>query len=644
MCGIAGIVGGNAAAWAGKLAGALLRLLEHRGPDDHGWLAYSSRQVYKGRGEPCSLGAEVVLLHRRLSILDRSEGGWQPMGTPDGRHFIIFNGEIYNYLELRDELETLGHVFHSHSDTEVLLHAYVEWGRAALNKLVGMFAFAVLDTLERRLFLARDFFGIKPLYYIASPGRFAFASEIKPLLELPDVTRAANPQRLFEYLRFGRTDHGGDTLFAVIAQLPAAHYLEISLDRPHIVQPVRYWDVDVDDRIDISLDEATVRLRELFLDSVRLHLRSDVPVGAALSGGIDSSAIVAAMRVVEPRLDLHTFTYVADEPGLSEERWAKLAGDCAGATSHRIQPCSEELIDDLDRIVYQQEEPFGSTSIYAQHRVFQHAREVGIPVMLDGQGADELLGGYRSYLAARFASLLRRGRWLEASKFLKRSAKLPGSGGAKRLLLQSGGFLLPGYCKTLGHRLLGEDLMPDWLNAGWFRDRGVRPVSQGRIGSRNVLRSQLYQTLAETSLPMLLRYEDRNSMAHSIESRVPFLTPGLVSFVLRLPEHYLIAPDGTSKSVFRRAMRGIVPDAVLDRKDKVGFATPEQDWLSGMSSWVERVLGSETAKRIPALDEAEMLEEWRAIRLGRRPFDFRVWRWVNLIRWAERFEVEFDHV
>jgi asparagine synthase (glutamine-hydrolysing) len=641
MCGIAGILGAGATAGAGRLAGALLRVLEHRGPDDHGWLALFGEQVRQGRGLPQADGADAVLVHRRLSILDRSDAGWQPMGTPDGRHFIVYNGEIYNYLELRDELEALGHVFRSHSDTEVLLHAYLEWGPSALRRLVGMFAFAILDVHGRRLFLARDFFGIKPLYYACPRSSFAFASEIKALLELPGIGRDVNPQRLFEYLRFGRSDHGGDTMFAAVSQLPAAHFLEVSLDRPHVTTPVRYWQVDVDDRLDISLDEATAQVREMFLENVRLHLRSDVPVGAALSGGIDSSAIVAAMRAIEPRLDLHAFTYVADDPALSEERWAQVAGDRAGAEIHWVQPHSGELLDDLDRLIYHQEEPFGSTSIYAQHRVFRLAREAGIPVMLDGQGADELLGGYRSYLAARFASLVRQGRWVEAGRFLVRSSRLPGAGGMVRLLLQSGGLLCPPFCKALAHQILGEDLMPAWMNASWFHARGVRPIDGKRLGARDMLRGQLYQTLAETSLPMLLRYEDRNSMAHSIESRVPFLTPSLVSFVLRLPEEYLIAPDGTSKSVFRRAMRDIVPDAVLDRKDKVGFVTPEKGWLSGMNGWVERVLASETAQQIPALRGAGLREEWRRIREGRRPFDFRVWRWVNLVRWAERFEVAF---
>jgi asparagine synthase (glutamine-hydrolysing) len=640
MCGIAGML------WTepveSRFVTGPLRLLKHRGPDDHGWLLLTPHGIQRGRGQPPEGPAQAVLLHRRLSILDLSNAGWQPMSSADGRFHLVFNGEIYNYLELRGELEALGHVFRSHSDSEVLLEAFARWGREALSRLVGMFAFAILDTAARTLLVVRDFFGIKPLYYVHLPGGFAFASEIKALLDLPGLKRQVNPHRLYDYLRFGLTDHGGQTLFSQIRQLPAAHCLEVPMDCAGEVSPVRYWQVNLEDRLDLSLEEAALRLRDLFLESVRLHLRSDVPVGAALSGGIDSSAIVTTMRRLEPRLDLHTFSYVADDAAVSEERWIDTVGRAARAVVHKVQPAPEELVDDLDRLVYQQDEPFGSTSIYAQDRVFRLARESGITVMLDGQGADEMLGGYRPYLAARLASLLRQGRLGSAYSFWKRAALVPGSGGRKRLLLHAGALALPRGLKGWGLRLTGKSRLPAWLNETWFARRGVR--AQPRrcpTAAADVLRMELQQSVAETSLPMLLRYEDRNSMAHSIESRVPFLTPALVSFVLRLPEEHLIGRDATSKNVFRLAMRGLVPDAVLDRKDKIGFATPEQRWLGALRPWVEKTLSSEAARRVPALVAEAMRAEWREVQEGKKPFDSRVWRWVNLIRWAERFDVTF---
>jgi asparagine synthase (glutamine-hydrolysing) len=332
---------------------------------------------------------------------------------------------------------------------------------------------------------------------------------------------------------------------------------------------------------------------------------------------------------------------VADDPALSEERWVRTAGGRAGATLHTVRAKPEELTTDLDRLIRLQDEPFGSTSIYAQYRVFRLAREAGIKVMLDGQGADELLGGYRPYLAARLASLVRGERWTEAVRFLTRAARLPGTGGVRGVLFQTGGLLCPPRLERLARRLAGKDMMPAWLNGSWFAARGVAARSEARPRRRRVLHEQLRCALAETSLPMLLRYEDRNSMAHSIESRVPFLTPALAEFVLRLPEPYLIAPDGTSKHVFRRAMRGIVPDEVLDRRDKIGFATPERGWMVRLRPWVEQVLASDAARHIPALVGPAMRHEWQAVLRGRRPFDFRIWRWVNLIRWAELLQVDF---
>ncbi len=641
MCGIVGLIFTSPRDKVAERASAMLSRLKHRGPDDHGWLCYSRSVKRAGRGELPFVPMEAVMLHRRLSILDLSEAGWQPMSTPDGRYAIVYNGEIYNYLEVRVELERRGHVFDSRSDTEVLLHAYVEWGPYALQRLVGMFAFGILDMQARRLFLARDHAGIKPLYYVSLANGFAFASEIKALLELPEVDRQVNPQRLYDYLRFGLTDHGGETLFARVRQLPSAHYLEVALDHPADLQPVCYWSIDLTQRQEVSFEKAAQHLRDLFLESVRLHMRSDVPVGAALSGGIDSSSIVMTMRhLLGSRLDLHTFSYIADEPSRSEERWVDRVGRAAGAIVHKVCPNPQDLVTELDDLIAAQDEPFGSTSIYAQRRVFRLAGDAGIKVMLDGQGADELLGGYRLYLPARLASLMRQGQWGKALRFLPNALGQTDSGGA-RLVFQAGGLLLPRSLHEPAMRLVGENLTPSWLNANWFWERGVIRRSFWKSNGRQLLRDQLHRTVVETSLPMLLRYEDRNSMSFSIESRVPFLTPALINFCLTLPEEYIISDDGTSKAVFRQAMRGIVPDAILDRRDKIGFATPEESWLTFQRPWVDRVLRSETARRVHSLNLEAVMREWHAIVDQGKRFDFRVWRWINTIRWAERYQVSF---
>ncbi|MFM2062307.1 MAG: hypothetical protein RLZZ507_1977 [Cyanobacteriota bacterium] len=641
MCGIAGILKFDRSPIEPQLLKNLSNSLHLRGPDDFGFLAWSGTSSVKISHDPDKLqDCWLSLVHRRLSILDLSAAGSQPMVTPDGRYAIVFNGEIYNYLELKTELKSLGYTFNSHSDTEVLLTAYSHWGMQTLNRLVGMFAFAALDTHTRKLFLARDFFGIKPLYYAYFGNNFAFASEIKTLLEIPGISPQANPQRIYDYLRFGLTDFGGETLFADIYQLPAAHYLEVALDSPEEVKPVRYWQVNLSDRLEISFAKAAEQLRDLFLDNVRLHLRSDVPVGAALSGGIDSSSIVMAMRYLEPDLDLHTFTYIADDSRLNEEKWADIVGKAANCIMHKIQPNATDLVTDLNHLIHVQDQPFGSTSIYAQHRVFQLAQSAGIKVMLDGQGADELLGGYRPYLAARLASMIRQGKFVKASEFLQKASSFPDMN-KLRLLIAGGGFLLPDYLKAPARLLVGKEFTPPWLNIAWFAERDVKFYSPIQHHQSDILRQQLHQSLENSLLP-LLRYEDRNSMAYSIESRVPFLTPALANFIFSLPEEFIIARDGTSKAIFRQAMRGIVPDFILDRKDKIGFATPEQNWLTTLRPWVENVLNSETATQIPALNLPQVKAEWQAVIDGKSTFDFRIWRWVNLIRWVERCHVTFE--
>ncbi|MBU7583459.1 MAG: asparagine synthase (glutamine-hydrolyzing) [Nostoc sp. TH1S01] len=643
MCGIAGLLLFDDSGIDSNIIQSLGDSLGDRGPDDCGFLGWSKTKPVSISRNPQTLEhSQLYLLHRRLSILDLSEAGWQPMGTTNGRYYIVFNGEIYNYLELQTQLQALGHQFQSHSDTEVLLNAYAEWGLSALKKLVGMFAFAIFDTWERTLFLARDFFGIKPLYYTYWQDGLAFASEIKALLQLPGISRRVNPQRVYDYLQSGLTDYGGETLFADIQQLPPSHFLKISLENPQKPQISRYWQIELNQTLDITFTEATTHLRHLFLESVGLHLRSDVPVGAALSGGIDSSAIVMAMRYLQGNnLQLHTFSYIASEPSLSEAKWIDIVAQAAQVIEHQVKPSPEELTTDVDKLIELQDEPFGSTSLYAQYRVFQMAKAANIKVMLDGQGADELLGGYRAYLATRLASFLRQGQWGSASQFLQRATKLPGVS-QKTILLRAVGLLLPPSLQLSVRQLVKKDVVPSWLNNYWFTKHGLEPKIFRSPKSREILRAELHQAVVENSLPMLLRYEDRNSMAHSIESRVPFLTPALVNFVFSLPEEFIISNDGTSKAIFREAMRGIVPDSILNRQDKIGFATPEQNWLKIISPWVESVLNSEMAAEITALNLKQIQIDFQEVLAGKSAFDFRIWRWVNLIRWAENLAVTFE--
>ena len=631
--------------------------IRHRGPDDEGYLLFNTGKnnvaACGGAESDPSLNLpdierfsgqdyDLAFGFRRLSILDITPAGHQPMSYADGRYWIVNNGEVYNYLELRAELIQRGYQFISGTDTEVILAAYDCWGKQALNRFVGMFAFVILDRQERRLFVARDFFGIKPFYYTYSDGKFSFASEIKALLQLPQPFQSVEPRALYHYLRYGVMDHAGYTFFEGIQQLPPAHYMEIDLDKPFQAVPVQYWDVSLDSTRDISFEEAAQQFREMLLDNIGLHLRSDVPVGSALSGGLDSSSIVMGMRqIMGDNLDLYSFSYIAQDSHFNEEKWIDLAGKSAQARVHKTYPVPEELISDIDHLITLHDEPFGSTSIYAQHRVFKLAHENGIKVMQDGQGADEILGGYLSYFSDRMMSLIRSGDLVQAVKFANAISKSQG----KNIGFMTLGLLARGLFPAPVVNLLRKTSRrnPSWLNEKWFQKRGITPFRNEKSVSKDHLRNSLYSSLTRSSLPMLLRYEDRNSMAFSIESRVPFLTPSLVQFVFSLPESYLISSDAISKRVLRKAMLGIVPDPILDRRDKIGFATPELQWLTSQRPWVEKVLTGETARSIAALDFNKIQLELDAIYTGKKPFDFRLWRWINLVRWADHFGMNFDH-
>lgn len=633
MCGIAGIVARASAAQVLDTVRRAAQALHHRGPDDAGDLAYQD-----AAGSAWTIG----LAHRRLSIIDLSAAARQPMGLPDEPLFIVFNGEIYNYRELRAELEALGRRFRTQSDTEVLLAAYAQWGPACLPRLAGMFAFAILDTSARRLFLARDVFGIKPLYYTTGEHGFTFASEIPALLELPGASRQANPRRVFEFLNDGVADHGGDTFFAAIHQLPAAHYLEVSLDCPSRAQPVRYWDLDRGQSLDLSFDAAARRLRDLFAESVALHLRSDVPLGVALSGGIDSSSVLMmARQVLGPRADLHTFSFIAADPAISEETWVDEANRAAGAVAHKFKVGNHDLNEEFDLLIGIQGEPFLNPLVYAQLIAFRKAKELGIKVLLEGQGADELLAGYPQYASVRLASLLGSGRGWDGLRFLQAVSGRLDIKPSGVLRAAVAGLLPPAIREPL-RRAIGKPLVFPWLDRSWFLDRGVAAFESPNGGGRYRLRQALHETLFKTKIPTFVRWADRNAMACAVENRVPFLTPALAAFLFSLPEEYLLAGDGTTKAVFRQAMRGLVPDRILERKAKIGFATPYGTWLGAMRPRAQELLRA--ASEIPALNAAAIHLDCAPFQAGRPLSQYvlhRLWSVLFLTGWARRFGVSF---
>ena len=637
MCGIVGSVQvGRVEPYREEVRRAMVAMAR-RGPDGEGFreFAVSQRAVNSERG---ALAATVLLGHRRLAIIDLSEAASQPMSTPSGRFHIVFNGEIYNYLEIRADLEKLGHAFRTRSDTEALLQGWECWGIGLLPRLIGMFSFAVLDTEESVLTLARDPFGIKPLYYVQRRESLVFASAIAPLLDFPGTSRQADPQTLCEFLAGGMGDHSGKTFYRDIAQLPPGHYLSVFCQCPGTAKPLQYWELKQRPVSHMSPKEASDRFRDLFETSIKFHLRSDVPIGVSLSGGLDSSSITAMVRAVQgPQTPIHAFSYVADDPNLSEERWCVIVAQATSARNHwvRIQP--NEIIEDFRHLVRVQEQPFGSPTIYAQYRIYRAAHEVGLKVILSGQGSDQYLG-YIRHALVRFASLVRTGRWLAAIRLLHASRRLPTNAGLS-LRSMTGQVLPVTLLKAIKSKRIS---MAPGTNADWFRRRGVDLSNTKQTAGYRKLHDLLRQNVLET-VPSLLRFEDRNAMAFSVENRVPFLTTKLLEFALSLPEEEIISNKGQSKAVLLRAMRGVVPVEILERRDKIGFAMPLSKLNRQSEPWLRSVLAD--AAGIPVLRASEVQRQL-ALTLSGQASDTGsqrlLWRWLSLVTWAREFDVTFD--
>lgn len=626
----------------------LAEALKRRGPDDRGFAVFSGSELVGDERNRAGLGLSAgsfLMGHTRLSIIDLSPAGRQPMFSPDGRYCLVYNGEIYNYLELRRELSDLGEHFSTDTDSEVLLRAFIRWGRGALDRFSGMFAFAVYDRKKNTLFCACDHFAVKPFYYSAGPGgRFAFASDLPAIMQIPGLPRRLDWQTAVDYLNHWKSDVGERSMIEGVKRLPPGHCLEVDLNAPEKASAERYWAIPLADTpLKISFQDAAAEVRRLFLESVALHLRSDVPWSVALSGGLDSSSILFAVRHLLPSAHIRTFSYIADGARINEEKWVDLAAGEARAEARKIRVGdNREILDDLDALIRAQGEPFLSTSIYAQYRVFKLVGEHQVPVTLDGQGADEFFGGYIGFPEARVRSLAGRGHLRRAFGIMAR--ELPSAGQPFPALRQLGRLLkisaeeaLPGFFSSKPAPIP----WPAWLNQAEAKARlAALPVDTDELPYQSPYR--LREALANRTwlrLPNLLRHADRNSMAFSIESRVPFCYRPLVEFSLNLPEEYLVTDQGLTKAVLRQAMQDLVPQAIVDRSDKVGFETPEKEWFLGVApDKVENILNGAASSVL--LDHRHLLEEWRGIRSGTQVFGHRLWRWINYLRWKEIFNVE----
>ena len=547
----------------------MCRTLAHRGPDDCG--LWSSAE------------GKVVFGHRRLSVIDPSPAGHQPMTDQTGHHVLSYNGEIYNYPELARQLGSERVKLRSQCDSEVLLEALCLWGPAALPRLNGMFAFAFLDARAGVIHCARDRFGEKPFLFADGPGFFAFASEYKALLALDGVSGEVDRLRLARFLHQPRQglDDDRETVFRGVRQLLPGEVL--TLDVETLGWSVRrYWDPEpMDEFRRLGAEDAAHRFRELLTDSVRIRMRSDVPQGSCLSGGLDSPAIVCLARAAMGRdAPYHVFT--GRFPGTSADEWhyANQVIRDTNATSHVVEPDVDGFLAELPQFVWHNELPVGSASQYAQWCVFRLAAETGITVLLDGQGADELLGGYEQSFQIYLTALREAGESARADREEREiRARYPLSlpSGSARLHHH-----LPTGLRRLLARLSGRGSDPLFgLERGLAADVAAanRSSADGRFGGRYTgLAAAFHAESFHTHLPTLLRYGDRNSMAHSREVRLPFCDHRLAELVLSLPPGHLMGGAQT-KRLLREGLRGILPEAIRTRWNKQGFLPPQEQWF-----------------------------------------------------------------
>jgi asparagine synthase (glutamine-hydrolysing) len=596
--------------------------LSHRGPD--GRASWTER-----------VGAGVVGLgHRRLSIIDLSDAASQPMFSADRMSVIVFNGEIYNFVELRAELQSLGSVFQTRSDTEVLLAAYDRWGSACLSRLNGMFAFAVWDRRRQIMFVARDRFGEKPVFFARlRDGGVAIASEMKALFAHPGVAAAADFETVAQYVSGQYYEDGEQTFFDGIKRLPPAHAMELD-GEARVLRRWRYWTPDYCAiQSGYKEGEAVEHFRELMERSVRMRLRADVPIGTSLSGGLDSSflvCLIARFRDEQPLVRQHVFSARFNEdPTLSEGPQIDVVVKESGVKAFSVTPDPLRLVEESRLLHWHQEEPFLSASIYLQWCVMRLARDYGTTVLIDGQGADELLAGYQFYFRSHQLDQLDRAEFLSVLRDTRTFTR--------RLRAASRGYVDSRRRFNAEIALPMGSLFRYWLwrqqPFGGPYDVGVPPVTYGMR-----LRRQIAEALQYNCLPTLLRYADRSAMAFGRETRFPFLDYGLVDWCVSLPDRAFIH-DGWQKVILRKASEGLVPPSIQWRADKVGYAAPLDVWLRGpLKAWAYQHLFSGPVAAVPGYDAGVLKDLWHRHQSGNEELSWPLWRWISLGEWFSLLE------
>jgi len=584
--------------------------LVHRGPDDAG--------LWTSPADGVTLGS------RRLAILDLSPRGHQPMQDPSGNLTIVLNGEIYNCVELRSELQQ-HYAFRSQTDTEVLLAAYLVWGTDCLPRLNGMFGFAIWDNRKRCLFAARDRFGEKPFYYFHQPSLLLFASEMKAILASGIVKAEPHLSAIYRFLVHRETDTSDGTFFKNIRALPAAHALLYS-PGDDALKTWEYWDLDPAAEIRCTQNDAYAEhLRGLLQESVKIRLRADVPVGSCLSGGLDSSSLVSLIAEQRRGDRQSTFSARFEDPQIDEGRYIQPVAEKCAATNYSTYPDPLRMLEDMHRFAWHQEHPFVGPSIYAQWCVMRLASECGTTVLLDGQGADEILGGYRVSQGFHLRDLFVQMRWITLLSSVRGQVK---HGGPKSLPTM----LAPQLAPFVGlPKPEIQALPPD------FTKHAFAPPAQSPAKFKSALHNELYKQLRCSMLPKLLRFADRSSMAFSREVRLPYLDHRVVEYLFAIPETQKIH-GATTKFVLRNALRGRLPDQVANRMDKKGFEAPESAWLRGpLRQWAEGILQSSSFRERGWVDQQTALRVWRRF-LAEPGRNLSVlFRWLSLEMWAQTF-------
>lgn len=650
MCGIAGIIAlNNSTAGLAGIAKRMNDTIRHRGPDGEGYLLLDDNSEIPafGNDTPQSIlnssilhkpvqaiereaSPKGILAHRRLSIIDITSTGHQPLCNITKTLWIVFNGEIYNYIELRDELKQKGYEFHTSTDTEVALAAYSEWGYECVNRFNGMWAFVIYDKSKKQLFASRDRFGVKPFYYCKNENIFAFASEQKALLAAGIVDFKPNERAMADYWLFTTMEEEEEGMLKGIYELVPSYSLTLNLDTGEL-KKWKYYTLPYSNKYtdaNFNLTESVEKIQALFLDAVKLRLRSDVEVGSCLSGGMDSSSIVSAIYKLTGK-GLNTFTASFHNKNIDESPWAKIVSDYTHSNAHYTYPSSAELLKDLRNLIYCQDVPIWNTSTYAQFRLMRLIKENGIKVVLDGQGGDELFGGYGNYYFYYLRDILQNEGMVEFNKQVSASGKRKEY--FKQLFLKKQLGYLPLSVQLKAHLAIHPELK--YVNRDILQ-RNIERVKREK--DNDSLNEHLNKQFNNTLLKTYLKCEDRCSMWHSVESRTPFSDDiNLIEYVFSLPSSVKMM-NGEMKSLLRKTMRGIVPDNVIDRKDKMGFKTPNRQWISEIRNDVRHLF--ENPALAEFIDTKSILKDYETLfNQPDRPGEGRVFRFVIFAQWLEIF-------